>query len=247
MPSTRFVVRDVFRHALVDPVVPGLRRAGAAAARARQHVVELRLVVAGEVAELGGPPGGVAGRREQLVDLLGALVGRLVGQELRRFVGRRQRAGQVEADAAQELGVGAALRGDDAQLAELVDDQLVDLRRRRDAGILLADLVGDRADGRNRHDAVVVEGHDVRVARVAGGDHAVLVDRGDRLVVGGEAAERRDVFARAVGPVGDDLQLQLLAGLGRRSTRDGVMSSRWSLTMSDFSNFAPAAIQFRRT
>ena len=99
--------------------------------------------VAGDVAELRRPPGGVGRACQQLVDLLRALVGRGVGQERLDLLGRRQRAGHVEADAAEELGVGAELRRDDAELAELGDDQLVDLRRRGHVGIVRPDLVGD--------------------------------------------------------------------------------------------------------
>ena len=47
------------------------------------------------------------------------------------------------------------------------------------------------------------------VARFGRRHHAVGVDLGDLLVVGREAAEAGDVFARAVGPDGDGLEVDL--------------------------------------
>ena len=72
------VVGHVVGEAFVEPVVPHLAELGPALLRILQEVG----VVAGDVAELGGPQGGVPRMGEEFVDLARPLVGPGVGEEL---------------------------------------------------------------------------------------------------------------------------------------------------------------------
>ena len=65
---------------------------------------------------------------------------------------------------------------------------------RGDRGIARPDRIAHRQHDRDRGHAVVIEGHHVGIASVAGGDQAVFADGGDRFVVAAEAADGRDVF-----------------------------------------------------
>src|SRR5262245_56263188 len=122
------VVRHVLLDSTMDPFVPlpGLLPVETLLAAERAS----SFAVAGEIAQAGGPPGRVGWLFEQLVYLAGTLVWRRVREKCGDFIRRGQRAGHVEADAAQELSVGAHLGRDDAELAQLGDHQLVDFRRR---------------------------------------------------------------------------------------------------------------------
>ena len=62
---------------------------------------------------------------EQFVDFAVAFVGRAIRQEVGHFVRRWQRTGQIDTHATKEVFVATNVRRDDAQLAQLVDDQTI--------------------------------------------------------------------------------------------------------------------------
>src|SRR5262249_53338200 len=140
------------------------------------ELIQLRIVVSCPVAEPRGPPGSVGRSLEKLLDLVGPLRGRIVGEELLDLGGGRQRAGQIEAHAAEELSVGAEVRWHFAELAQLLHDQFVDFRRRRNGRIAVACKLRNGPDYRDGNDGAVIRYDDVRVARIGGGDLAVRID-----------------------------------------------------------------------
>jgi hypothetical protein len=113
--------RAVGLELLVQPGLQG-RRTGQAQEHLggggprQQHLTPVARLVAGV---------GIA--VEQLVNQFGALVGGLVRREARHLLRRGRPAGQVEADAADELLVGGARGGRDAGLAQLAVEEAVDL------------------------------------------------------------------------------------------------------------------------
>src|SRR5262249_47864935 len=143
-------------------------------------------VVAGDVAELGRPQGGVQRAGQQLVDLLGALGGVLVGQEGAHLLGGGQAAGGVDADAAEELGGGGQLRGGDVEPAQLGEDLAVDVVDLRRPGVLEAGRRGHGHHHAHGQDVAAVGDDDRGVAGPAGADRALVGDGGDGLVVGAE-------------------------------------------------------------
>ena len=81
-----------------------------------------------------------------------------------------------------------------------MNDELINPGRGGHAGIPAADPVGNGKQHRHRHDAVVVEGDHVGVARAGSGHEPRLVDRRHLVVVGLETAQGRHILPRAVAP-----------------------------------------------
>jgi hypothetical protein len=79
-----------------------------------------------EVLETEGPIVGELGGGDESVDDAFALLGVGAFDELGDAGGRREGAGEVEADAAEELGVGRESGRNDAEAAELIEDVFVD-------------------------------------------------------------------------------------------------------------------------
>ena len=85
----------------------------------------------------------------------------------------RQRAGQVETDSAEKFMIVAQLRRLNAQLAEFLHDQLIDLRRRLHLRIFVARLIADGANDWDWYDSGVVVHDDVRVTTLPRFDQAI--------------------------------------------------------------------------
>ena len=96
-------------------------------------------------------------------------------------------------------------------LLEFFDHQPVDLGRRGHIRILGTHDVGDRPHDRDGRHARIVERDDMRIARLDRFHEADRIDRRDLLVVRLIAAERSDIFAGSVGPVGDRPQRDAFA------------------------------------
>src|SRR5205085_5888342 len=84
------VVTDVFADAAVHPVVP------LASVILGEAIFAVEPTIARVIAQAGGPPRGIGGASEQLVDFPRAFVGRRVSQKGLDFRRARQGAGHVE-------------------------------------------------------------------------------------------------------------------------------------------------------
>jgi len=203
-----FVVRLIGFQPVKNPVVPLARHLVGVL-----PVEQVAGVVAGVIAQLRGPPRGVAGTLQKLIDFLRALVWIFISEKGAHLAGQRQRAGDVQTRAPQENFVGANPRGHHAELAQLVDDQLVEFGFGRHGGIIAAGLIGPRQNHRHRRHAVVVKRDDVRVALGLAHHEAALVHLGHPLVIRAEPSEAGHVLHRAIVPMRQHAQLNALARL----------------------------------
>ena len=77
---------------------------------------------------MASPALAVVGRREQAVDDFAPRFGRGVGEEVSQFRGRGRQPGDVEGDAAQEVGFGSGCGRDEFAGFESGEEEEVDRR-----------------------------------------------------------------------------------------------------------------------
>ena len=200
-------------------------RVEAADALRAAHVVVALLAVLEQVGELQCPVVNKARTAEQLVGELGALGGGSVLGERGGNFSRRQRAGQVEVEAAGEGRVVAGRRGREAERLELLEDRVINgvLPRGEVGG---PNLVGVRHRERDDLDeALEVDTHR-GLACAQRGRNAGGRDLHGGLVVGEELREPGNVALAAIGVGGAGGDRNLVAGLqragdgGERELRD---------------------------
>ena len=92
-----------------------------------------------------------------------------------------------------------------------MNNQFVDLRRRWNGRVVRSELFTDGLNDLNRHDAVVVEDDNVRIAWTSRRDQSLFVDRRDLIIIGLESTKRGHVFSTPVGPDCDRLQHKRLS------------------------------------
>ena len=120
------------------------------------------------------------------------------------FLGRRQLAGDIEPDAAEEGGIVGQLRGRHVEPLELGEHVCIDEVARGD--------FGKRGVARSGHHhlrsdrLIAIAGNRPRIANPFGGHLARGVDRGGHGIERGEGAERGDIFSGAVGKLSFDAE-----------------------------------------
>ena len=189
------VVGHVVGDGLVDPVVVGLRSL---------HAEELAIHVE-QVGPFVGPVIDVFGASDELVHQLVALDALRpgVGEEGADLVRLRRQAGQIESDAADELGVGADAAGQLLDQPQLVVDQRVDVVVRLHVLPAVAAAVAHDDDARSGVGAFVA-GQDRRFAAADGRGRALAADRGHLVIAAVQERLGRHVAHLAVGERGVD-------------------------------------------
>jgi hypothetical protein len=147
------------------------------------------------------------------VDEFLAFLGVAEGQEFADAFGGREGAGEVETDAAEELGVGGDVGGEDVDFAELGEDGVVDEIGAGDGGVV-GDGGADDADGGAGEEPGGAD-EDGGFAEAFAFDDAIGGDGSDFAVIGTEEDLIGVVFGVAVGELGGD-QEALGAGDGER-------------------------------
>ena len=157
---------------------------------------------------------------EQRIHQARALVGTGIGGERAHLGRRRQDPGGVEIGAPDEFRVRRQPGRLDVELAQLPQDRVVEIRARCigvDRGI---DARGKRRSDPRRHQAAQVPGRNRRLAGALHFHDALVADRGDRALVGGELRPARHVLGVAVGETGAHDQRLLVAELQARRRRE---------------------------
>ena len=126
----------------------------------------------------------------------------MAGQELAHALQRRQCSGEIEADAAEKLGVAGEVGRHDLKFPQLGEDMIVNEIVSRDIGVA-GEARSDNADAGACHlSARAYE--DCRLAQPLRGDQAAPVDRGHFAVIHGVQCLMRVVFGVAVSEVRSD-------------------------------------------
>ena len=150
---------------------------------------------------------------EQLVDLLLAFVGALVGEERLHFFGRRQRTDGVERHPAEEFAVAGQLRGHHVEAAEFSEHVTIDVVDFGHLGINQPRLRIDGNEDADGEDGPAIADDDGRVAGPSRLDDAEVGDFGDGVVIGAVVTQGGDVFAGVIVEGRLDLQPTDFAGL----------------------------------
>ena len=190
------------------------------------------------------PEVGELGPAEQGVHQLRPLVRRRVGEELPRLVGRRQRAGQVEVDAAQELGVVARART--GRRSAWRASSSTSLSMKLNCGSVFFTAAPGRGTMTRKRPT---SPRYAAITAASPGTSRVVTrpsadDRRHRLVVRLEARVPGHVLFRAVGVRGDHLQL-LTRPSGPCTRSAGSTRSATTCGASGAPSGIPAAIQAR--
>ena len=213
------IVGDILLHPGPQPLIRSAR-----AGVFDQPVLGVEVRGAQDVAELGRPQGRVAGPIQQLIDLLRPLVGRLVRKERTHLVRRRQRPGDIEADAAQKRDIVAHLGRVNVEPTQLGEHVPIDEVVFLDRGEVPLRLPGNQNLGHHRIAAIT--GDDNRIADADRLDLPGRIDLGDRAVARFKRAEGGHILGALVGKRRLHLEAKALARLERPTGRDHAQPRR---------------------